>query len=154
MGVYPVSFNGVVSIGNVTLNGNDIAPLVYIPFGAYLADFKLIVPNVDTTSTIRWSLLDNLSSPNTYASAQTWGNNATSWWSIVTSATAGAAAGVYGTIYGATARSIGSTGAPVVVWAANKQLQLKVTTGSGAATGGTVNIQFTGIWAPMYDAGT
>ena len=153
-GVYPVGFNGVVNIGNVTIGINDTCPLVYIPFGMYLADFKLIVPNVDTTSTIRWSLLDNMSSVTTYASAQTWGNNATTWFNMVTSATAGIAAAAFGTIYGATARSIGSSGAPVVVWASGKQLMLKATTGAGAATGGTVNIQFQGMWAPAYDMGT
>lgn len=153
LGVYPTKVNGVVSIGNVTLNTNDICPLVSIPQGSFLSGFMLIVPNVDTTSTIRWSLVDSLASPNTYLSAQTWGNNATTWTNMITASNAGFAAGIFGTIYGFTARSIGSSGPPVVVWASGAQLRLKVTTGAGAATGGTVNIQFMVEWSPMSDGG-
>ena len=164
LGVYPVSVNGNINIASsVTLTNGDLLPLCSIPQWAYLADVKIYIPNVDTTSTIRWSLVDNLSSPTTYFSAQTWGNNAASWVSPnvvingASTAATGMAANIYGTVYGNTARSIGASGAPVVVWAlvsgAYPQLQLKVTTTAGAATGGAINIPYTVLWAPAYDAG-
>lgn len=162
LGVYPTKVNGVVNVGNVTLTNGDTLPLAYIPFGCFLSNLFIEIPNVDTTSTIRWSLLDNIASPTTYYSAQAWGNNAVSYIApnIVingTTVVAGMAANIFGTQYANTLRAIGASGPAVAVWGlvsgVYPVLQLKVTTTAGATTGGTVNIQFMLEWSPIYDAG-
>lgn len=150
-GVYAKEAVGVISLGNVTLTANDLLPICPIPFGCYMSDFMLDFPILNPSgTTLAISLLDTLASPTTYINASTKGTNFSA---VTTFSQLDVLQPVYCTIYGSTARSIGSTGAPVVVWTSGVVLELKVTATASAATGGTVNINYYVRWSPAYDMG-
>ena len=147
-----VTVVGCISVGNVTLTSGDLLPICLIPANSYIKNLAINFPILNPSgTTLAISLLDTLASPTTYISASTKGTN----FSAATSfAMSDMIAAVTGTQYASTARSVGSTGSAVVVWAAGVQLQLKVTATASAATGGTVNILYVVEFAPTYDAGT
>lgn len=150
-GVYPTAVFGTVNIGNVTLTSGDTIPLCKIPFGCFLRSIVINFPILNPSgTTLAMSLVDTLASPTTYISASTAGTNFSA---LTTLSTVNILNAVFGTTYGATARSIGATGSPVVIWTFGVQLNLSVTATASAATGGTVNITYGLEWAPAYDMG-
>jgi hypothetical protein len=152
IGVYPVKDSGTITIAsNITLSSTttDTLPICKIPFGCFISSLIIGFPVLGTSLGLK--LLDTLASPTTYIA-------------VITQAAAGGVVGFgqmaatdtpkLGTIYGSTARSIGATGSPVVVWATGVQLNLAVITSSASTTGGSaVNITYQVEFAPMYDGG-
>jgi hypothetical protein len=153
LGIYGTTAIGEINLGNVTLTANDVLPLVPIPYGCFLKTFIINLPILNPSgTTLAMSLLDTLASPTTYISASTSGTNFSA---ATTLSTTLIPSTVMGTMYGATARSIGATGCPVVVWTAGVILQLKVTATATAAVGSSgANISYMIEWGPSYDAGT
>ena len=150
-GVYPVAVLGEITLGNITLTNNDLLPICKIPYGCFLKSALINFPIVNTSgSTLTISLLDTLASPTTYISSSSSGSNFSA---ATTLSTANFSNTTMGTMYGSTARTIGTSGAPVVVWTSGVVLQLKVTATATGATGGTVNISYIIEWAPNYDMG-
>lgn len=152
-GVYPVKVSGIVNIGNVTIANNDTMPLCYIPFGCYLSNLFITIPIIDNggSPTLNLGLVDTLSSATVYIATST---NKGTHYSVATNFSySDIAANILGTVYGVTARSIGASGAPVVVWASGTQLILKAGANAANATGGTINIQYMLEWAPASDMG-
>lgn len=143
---------GVINIASNTTLGSgtpDTLPICYIPQNTYLKSFVIGFPALGTSVGLK--LVDTLAAPTTYIAVLTQGaaGGVITW-----SAAAVADQAKVGTIYGATARAIGSTGQPVVVWTSGVQLVLSVITSGSATTGASaVNITYMVEWAPMSDGG-
>ena len=146
-----VSVVGVINLGNVTLTSGDLLPICKVPVNSYMTDLFINFPILNPSgTTLAITLEDTLSSKTTYISGSTKGSNFSA---LTTFAMVDILQAVTGTQYAGTARSIGASGAPVVVWSTGINLQLRVTATASAATGGTVNINYIVKWAPTYDAG-
>jgi hypothetical protein len=152
IGVYGATTLGVVALGNVTLTANDLITLCYIPYGSFIKSLFINFPILNPSgTTLAISLLDTLASATTYISASTKGTN---FQAVTNFAMVDVLAAVTGTTYGTTARAIGATGAPVVVWTSGVLLELKVTATASAAVGaGGASIPFMVEFAPAYDMG-
>lgn len=151
-GVSVTYANGNINLAsNTTLSSatTDTLPLVYIPYGSYISDFKLDLPAIDGGSALTLSLQDTLASPTTYISASTLGQGG----GQLTSALF--AIGTWGTMYGSTVRAQGANGNQVVVWSSGVQLILKVAhTATNTSGASALNIPFIIGFAPCYDMGT
>ena len=143
---------GTIPIANnVTLTANDILPICLIPQNSFLAHFTINFPIVNPSgTTLTISLLDSLASPTTYILNSSKGTN---FQALTTFSMVDVLQAVMGTQYATTARSIGASGAPVVVWTAGVQLRLKVTGTASAANSPASNITYICGFAPVYDAG-
>lgn len=164
-GVYPVKVVGVINIASNTSFGStapDTLPLCAIPYGSILTDVKIGFPAaLDAAGALGFKLVDTLASPTTYIAAITTSFTSTGGLltlALIPGSTNGMAAAQVpnlGTMYGSTARSIGATGAPVVVWTAGVKLVLSCITSSTDTTGASaLNINYIVEWSPAFDMGT
>jgi hypothetical protein len=149
VGVYPVKYNGVITIAsNTTLSSSttDTLPICNIPNNSFLSGLIINMPALGASLTM--SLVDNLASPTTYVLQSTRGAAG----GILTMSDL--LIGVLGQQYGATAVAIGGApGTKEVVWAAGAQLMLSVTTSSAATSGASaLNIVYQVEWSPTYQA--
>jgi hypothetical protein len=154
IGVYPVKVLGTITLAsNTTLSSatTDTLPICKIPFGCFISDIKIGFPAIGTQASLGLKLVDTLASPTTYITAITAGQAG----GLVSYGSASAADLVkMGTMYGNTARTVGSTGQAVVVWTAGVQLNLAVITTSTASSGATaLNITYMIEFSPNYDMG-
>lgn len=154
IGVYPVWDTGSVNIAsNTTLSSatTDTLQLCNIPFGCWISNWWLSIPAIGSQASLVFKLVDNLASVTTYMTNITTGQSG----GIITMSNVDAtSAANMGAMYGATSRTVGSTGMPVLVWASGTQLQLVVTTTSTASSGATaVNILYMVQFSAMYDGG-
>jgi hypothetical protein len=162
LGVYGTTSIGEIALAStVTLTNGDILPICQIPNNSFIKSLILNIPIINPSgTTLTMSLEDTLASPTVYITNSASGSNFSA---ATTLTTANFSNTTMGTMYGATARSIGSTGCPVVVWAATSWnssanpgvgLILKVTATATAAVGSAQYISYIVEFAPNYDAGS
>jgi len=162
-GVYPVKDVGVVTIAsNTTLSSatTDTLQLCYIPPNCFISDWKIFFQSTAVTNaSVVFALQDSLASPTTYMTGITQfqtGGGVIGMSGGVVAVTAPDTVSMLnaGTMYGATARSIGTTGAPVVVWASGVLLNLVCTTTSTTTSAATArSIIYMVEFTPSYDQG-
>lgn len=155
VGVYPIKVIGTINLAsNITLGSGapDVLPICLIPSNSFISDFKIGFPAVDGGNALGLKLVDTLASPTTYIAAIT---QAQAGGTITMSQIAAAQTPNIGAMYAATSRTIGATGAKVLVWTSGVQLQLSVITSATNTSGATaLNITYMVEFAPVYDAGT
>lgn len=160
-GVYPIKDIGTITIAsNVTIGSGapDALRICYIPPNSILTNWVFAFPAaIDGGGTLGLKLVDTLTTTTTYIASILTTFTSTGG-VIIMSAQAGAAvtadAAKWFTNYGNTARTIGTSGPPVAVWASGAILQFTCTTSGTNTSGATaLNISYMVEWSPMYDGG-
>ena len=154
-GVYPVKDQGTITIASNTTLGSgapDTLPICYIPPNCWISNFHIAFPLTDGGNGLVMTLQDTLATVTTYMTNIT---QAKAGGIITFGAQVDAASALnMGTMYGNTARTVGTSGNAVVVWTSGVKLVLQVSTSATNTSGASaLNIHYMIEFTPNYDQG-